>query len=314
MPPETIRAATEVGLWLLTDSGERMELEDRKVHWLASHAGEHWALVDGNQLWHQPPDGAWDRVATSNALTLRCLQPIRDGVLVGTEEAHLLRHTHEGLKPVASFEFAHGRDDWFTPWGGPPDVRSMAIDANGTVFVNVHVGGILRSADDGTRWEPTIDLDADVHEILVVPDRPIPQRRGWLLAATAGGLAVSTDSGETWSFDRGGLHAAYCRAIGLCGDMILLSASDGPHGQRSALYRRPLDGEGFERCETGLPEWFAGNIDTGCVAGSDSLGVFGTQDGRVFVSEDSGLSWQLAREGLTWVHRVLIGSGPRTSG
>lgn len=309
MSRQAIRVATDEGLWVLAEAGPRVDLEGHKVHWIEAHAGGHWALVDDHELWHQGRGGSWEQIARSDGLTLRCLLPITDGVLVGTAEAHLLRHTHEGLEPVASFEFAEGREEWFTPWGGPPDVRSMAIDASGTPFVNVHVGGILRSADDGTRWEPTIDLGADVHEVLVVPDRSEAPGGGWLLAATAVGLAVSTDSGDTWSLDRSGLHSTYCRAVAVCGDTVLVSASDGPDGERSALYRRALDGEGLERCKAGLPEWFSGNIDTGCVAASDSLAAFGTQDGRVFVSRDAGASWQSAREGLTWIHRIQLGDG-----
>lgn len=296
----TIRAATDGGLRVLAEAGDRIELEGRKVHWLEAHSGERWALVNDTELWHQASGEEWEQAASS-ALALRCLLPLEEGVLVGTEEAHLLRHGREGLEPVASFEFARGREEWFTPWGGPADVRSMALAADGIPFVNVHVGGILRSADEGTRWAPTIDLHADVHEVIVVPERP-----GWLLAATIRGLGVSQNSGESWTFDDGGLDSTYCRAVGLCGDTVLLSASNGPHGGHAALYRRALDAEGFTRCEAGLPDEFPDNIDTGCVAGSGTMAAFGTKDGRVFVSEDEGSSWRLLRDDLAYVHRVLI--------
>jgi hypothetical protein len=296
-----IRVATDEGLWVLTETGDHLELEGLKVHALEADVSGHWALVDERQLRWQPRGGDWEHVATSEALALRCLLPSEDGVLVGAEEGHLLRPGRVGLEIVTSFEFAHGRDNWWTPWGGPPDVRSMTVAADGTTFVNVHVGGILRSADDGTSWLPTIEIDADVHEVLAIQHRP-----GWLLAATAVGLATSSDSGATWTFDRGGLASTYCRAVALCGETVLLSASDGPRGGRSALYRRELDAEGFGRCEAGLSEWFDDNIDTGCVAGSTAMAVFGTKDGRVFVSSDRGLSWEPARDVLACVHRVVI--------
>jgi hypothetical protein len=33
------------------------------------------------------------------------------------------------------------------------------------LYANVHVGGILRTADGGETWTPTIDIDADVHHV-----------------------------------------------------------------------------------------------------------------------------------------------------
>ena len=58
--------------------------------------------------------------------------------------------------------FTEGRDRWYTPWGGPPDTRSMT-SADGKVYANVHVGGVVRSADAGRTWQPTaLDIDADV--------------------------------------------------------------------------------------------------------------------------------------------------------
>jgi photosystem II stability/assembly factor-like uncharacterized protein len=309
-----IRIATDDGLWALCETGDHRDLEGHRVRDLAAHADEHWAILDERQLWHRAAGGEWERVATSDELELTCVLPYEGGALIGTEEAHLLfhgplRYGRDALQAVAGFDYAVGRDDWYTPWGGPPDVRSMALAPDGTVFANVHVGGILRAGREGIRWLPTIDQDADVHEVLALPDRP-----GWLVAACADGLAVSDDGGGTWSFHTAGLESSYARAIALAGDTILMSASDGPSGERSALYRRPLDdtpeasdpAQIFERCRAGLPEWFEDNIDTRCVAGSGAMAAFGTEDGRVFVSKDGGTTWEPARDVLAPVRRVLL--------
>jgi hypothetical protein len=52
-------------------------------------------------------------------------------------------------------------------------------------------------------------------------------------------------------------------------------------------------GGGFERCRSGLPEWFEDNIDTYCLdaLNDGSYAAFGTTDGRVCGSEDGGLTW-----------------------
>ncbi|HEX2031316.1 MAG TPA: hypothetical protein VHL78_07960, partial [Actinomycetota bacterium] len=191
---------------------------------------------------------------------------------------------------------------WHTPWRGPPDTRSLSAGPDGTLYANVHVGGILRS-QDGESWTPTIDIDADVHQVLAHPDRP-----DTVLAACAWGLAVSRDRGATWSIEYDGLHGRYCRAVAVAGDAVLVSASTGPFTDRAAVYRRALDADRpFERCSDGLPEWFPANIDSHCLAASGDTVAFGTGDGRVFRSDDRGRIWEEAASGLPPVRAVVFG-------
>ena len=205
---------------------------------------------------------------------------------------------HARVGQPVGFERAPGRGDWFTPWGGPPAVRTIAAGAEGELYVNVHVGGILRSDDEGASWRPTIDIRSDVHQVLAVPGRP-----GLVLAATGVGTATSEDGGASWSFAHGGLAGRYCRAVALAGDTVLLSASAGPRGGEAAVYRRPLGADGpFQRCTDG----FERNIDTGCLAADGELAAFGTEDGRVFVSRDAGASWTLEASGLPAVQALVV--------
>jgi hypothetical protein len=151
-----------------------------------------------------------------------------------------------------------------------------------------------------------VDIHSDVHEVRTVEDRP-----GLVLAAAAVGPMISTDVGASWSVEPAGLHQTYCRAVALSGDTLLVTASDGPFGDRAAVYRRPLDGgQAFEKCRRGLPEWFPGNIDTGCLAATPELAAFGTEGGEVFVSDDAGASWELAASGLPPVRAVAIVETP----
>ena len=157
--------------------------------------------------------------------------------------------------PVGGFDMVEGREAWHTPWGGPADVRSMAL-GDDAVYVNVHVGGILASPDGGVTWSPTdLDIDTDVHQVFAVEHRV-------LAALGHSGLASSSDGGRSWTVTTDGLHASYCRAVAASDDRVLLSASSGPRTRHAALYRGRLGGDTFERCEKGLPEWFADNIDT----------------------------------------------------
>jgi hypothetical protein len=265
---------------------------------LAAGANQRWALVGQGDLLRSD-DGAWERVASVEGYRGRCVLPTDEALLVGTSEAHLYRLSRDALELADGFEEVDGREDWYTPWGGPPDTRSMAVDPAGTVFVNVHVGGIVRTRD-GTTWEPTIDIDADVHQVAAAPD-------GTILAACARGLAASEDRGETWEISDDGLHGSYCRAVAVAADTLLVTASTGPFSEQAAVYRRSLrGGEPFERCGGGLPEWFPSNIDTHCLGARDALVAFGTDQGEVWVSEDEGRTWTKAADDIPAVTAVLV--------
>ncbi|HEX2026485.1 MAG TPA: sialidase family protein [Nitriliruptorales bacterium] len=281
----------------LTVVGSGHELDGREVSGLAPGPHGWWAVVDGT-LWHGEPGQGWEEVAGLADQPVRCVLAAGGQVLVGTAGAGLHRLEDGGLAPVVGFEQAPTRERWHTPWGGPPDTRSLA-SADGAWYVNVHVGGILRSHDGGATWQPTIDLHTDVHQVEVSD--------GEVLAATGvEGLAVSRDRGATWTTHTHGLHASYARAVATADGTVLLSASTGPGGGRGALYRRPLAGdEPFVRCDAG-PGWFSGNIDTHCLAATHATVAFGTATGDVFVSEDGGVRWQPAAAGLARVRCVAV--------
>jgi hypothetical protein len=273
----------------------------REVAALAVREGAAWAVAGRNAIVRREPDGTWTDVARSE-LEIVCLADTSHGVLAGTEEAHLLQLVGDDgtLAPVEAFETVEGRETWFTPWGGPPAVRSIAQDLAGRLHANVHVGGIPRSVDAGASWTPTIDIDADVHQVLAHPTQP-----DVVLAAGAVGLAVSVNGGSDWRIEREGLHATYARAVAVAGAWVLLSVSNGPRGGRGAVYRTaPEPGSTFERCTEGLPEWFDGNIDSGWLDARGSEVAFGTGDGEVFVSDDAGGRWTRAATDLPSIRAV----------
>jgi len=274
---------TNDGIVTATDAPR--ELAGHEVTGLVARDGELWALLDRRTVWR----GA--DLASADDASATCLLPTAGGVFAGTAGAHLLHATDGRLEMVDAFEDVEGRDAWHTPWGAPADTRSLAAGPDGALYVNVHVGGIVRSIDGGTSWTPTIDIESDVHQVIAGPEA------GVVLAAAAVGVAISRDGGDTWKVDTDGLHSTYCRSIALAGDILLVGASEGPDSRRAAVYRRPLTGDGpFERCEKGLPEWFEGNVDTHRLAAAGDTIAFATEDDRVFLSEDAGASWdELAR-------------------
>jgi hypothetical protein len=256
-----------------------------------------WAIVEASELWHQP-DTEWVHVDDVEGLRATCIA-FTWTTHVGTSEAHLLRLIDGALERDDAFERAEGRTAWYTPWGGPPDTRSFS-EWGDDVYVNVHVGGILRSDDRGATWTPTIDIDADVHQVATA--------EGLVLAACAGGIAQSTDRGATWTWRTDGLEAPYSRAVVVLGDEILVSASRGPRGGQAAVYRGGLAGGRFERLTSGLPDWFDDNIDTYVLdtPPDGPVAAFGTSDGRLFASDDRGATWGEIASGLPSIRRVLV--------
>jgi hypothetical protein len=262
--------------------------------------GEVRVVVDRHSIVGRDASGTWPELARSDDLAIDCLLPTPNGLWAGTDEAHLLRLSDDGsFEQDKAFDAVESRDAWYTPWGGPPAVRSMALDLAGRIHANVHVGGIPRSVDGGASWGPTIEIDADVHQVIAHPSKP-----DVVLAAGAVGLAISENGGTSWRIQGDGLHSRYARAVAVAGDTILLTSATGPHGGRGAVYRIPLEGIAFEKCEDGLPEWFDGNIDSGWLVADGATVAFGTSDGDVFVSEDEGGTWGRAAEGLPQI-RVL---------
>lgn len=279
------------GLLVGTDDGlfdvDRSRLLDGRVNALSRDG---WAVVDATRVLRETAPRTWDeagRLADSNRTAHRPVLPRGDHALVGNGDG-LLRVAEGETAPIASFAAIAGRDDWHAVGSARPYVRSLTATVDGVILANVHVGGIPRSTDDGASWQPTIDVDADVHQVRAHPERP-----GLVLAAAAVGLAISRDGGASWTVHTDGLHASYCRAVTTTGDTVLVTASTGPFTDRSAVYRRAIDDDAapFEQ----VSEWLPHNIDTECLASSDGDEVaFGGTDGRLHLSPDGGATWSVA--------------------
>jgi photosystem II stability/assembly factor-like uncharacterized protein len=204
-------------------------------------------------------------------------------VFVGGDDAGLWQLRGAELEPVASFRDAPTRAEWYTPWGGPPSVLSMASH-DGDLYVGVHVGGILRSSDGGATWTDTIDLHVDVHQVVVDP------RDGSVWAATGEqALAHSTDRGESWQFHTDGLHATYSLVLAITSAGVLAGASSGHAGRDGAVYL--FDGTTFAPVD-GLPDRLGGAIGPREIVGDGDRAALVAPGGAISVSDDGGRHWQ----------------------
>ena len=244
--PTILVSTWDDGLFALTGDRCTQEIANQPVRGLAPDGrGGTLAIVGRHSLRRREPTGQWATVATSE-LELSCCMAVKDAIYVGTDDARMLRLSHRGgvLDPIDGFDSVAVRDTWFAGSAivngqrlGPPlGIRSVAATSNGSIlFANVHVGGIPRSMDGGRTWQPTIDINSDVHEVRAHQANP-----DVVAAAAAIGLCVSRDSGTTWIIEREGLHAPHCSAVAFSGDDIFFSASTDPFAAQGRIYRRPV--------------------------------------------------------------------------
>ena len=314
MTKPTILVATwGDGLFAVTGDGRRQEIADLSVRGLAPDGrGGTLAIVGGHSLRRRAPSGQWVTVATSE-FELSCCMAVRDTIYVGTDDARMLRLSDRraGLEPIDGFNNVAGRDAWFAGSAivngqrlGPPlGIRSVAANSNRSVlFANVHVGGIPRSMDGGRSWQPTIDINNDVHEVCAHPTSP-----DIVVAASAVGLCISRDAGAMWIIERDGLHASYCSAVAFSGDNTFVSASTDHFASQGRIYRRPIKPDGpMVAVEGGMPAWTEGIVDTGCIATSGSSIAVVDRAGNFYGSDDFGLAWSCRFALLPTPSGVLI--------
>jgi hypothetical protein len=311
--PTILVATWGDGLFAITGDGCRQEIANQPVRGIAPDGrGGALAIVSGNSLLRRAPSGEWATVATSE-FALSCCMAVRDTIYVGTDDARMLRLSGESgaLDSIDGFDSVAGRDAWFAGSAivngqrvGPPlGIRSVAANPNGSIlFANVHVGGIPRSMDGGVSWQPTIDVNSDVHEVCGHHAEP-----GIVVAAAAVGLCISRDSGATWTIEREGLHAPHCSAVAISGDDILFSAAKDPFAAEGRIYRRSLKPDGsLVAVEGGMRMWTEGIVDTGCIAANGSSVVVADKAGNLYGSDDFGRAWSLRSTGLPTPSGVLI--------
>ena len=295
---------TESGL-LGSDGRPAMDfpVQDRRV--TAGHVRSRRlaVCVDYQDVWTFG-DGAWTKTAESD-VRMNCLAWTRNGrLLAGTEAARLGWVADGGIDFIESFDAIPERPEWNTPWGGPPDTRSLAVAADGTLYADIHVGWVTRSVDGGATWQCLRSgLEKDVHQV-----GTHPQDAAIVYAATARGFHISFDRGESFSARPGAMPYFYQRACASFPDkpVCLASTSRGPHGQADALlYRSGNWGESWDPA-IGLPKGVCRNIDTFQLVTLEDDRAFVLVENRdLYSSADAGESWSLRCAGLPRTYALL---------
>lgn len=289
-----ITVATEHGLRVAGQSADPLHGAD--VTALAPGRAGLWALVANREI-HRIARGEAEHVATLDGPTAYCIADNSGTLFIGTAESGLFKLEGSALSRVAAFDDAPGRSDWYQPPGHRPATTWSLASGPGQLYVNVHVGGVLRSRDGGASFAQTIDVDLDVHEVALGPD-------GRLWAATGkNGLAESRDCGVNWSFHVAGLPAKYLTCVAPADDSVMVAASSGFGAGDDAVYR--FDGKKFARCDYGLPDKF-GHLNARQIVARGRQAAVAAGDGNLYATDDCGHSWRVAMEGLADVRAIAF--------
>ena len=309
--PLVLVATWRDGLFVLAGETLDQEIHNQSVRALApAGGGAALAIVNGHSLQRRAADGVWSEITTTE-LDLACCVAVGDVIYVGTDDARVLRVSADRrLEQLRGFDAVAGRETWYAGSAvingrrvGPPlGIRSITATPDGVLLANVHVGGVPRSTDGGVTWQPTIDVDSDVHEVRAHPSRP-----GVVMAAAAIGLCASRDGGLRWDVEQEGLHASYCSAVAFAGDDVLVSVSVDHFAAQGAIYRRRVDGhDSLVAGGDGLPAWTDGIVDTGCIGAGGSAVALADRKGNLYVSTDTGRSWSRRARELPLPSSVLV--------
>ena len=324
-----ILLATPGGIRGLDHDGQDLfhVLDDRDFSHLHRCAdGRLLAVADETEILALAPGDAparrdaWTVLGSLPDGRANCLAELAGRLYVGAADARLWVMPADGGEPerVESFDLISSRDTWDTPWGGPPDVRSLAVisGAKPAIYADIHVGGIVRSFDLGKTWtQAPGSLHRDVHRLSTHPLRP-----DMVLAATAQGCFISHDRGETWDQHLSPFEPRrYQRCVVADGSdprLILCTASLGPHprgetGCEGMIFRSEDLGGTWQAAHGGLPDHFQSTIDTHMLAASPTGGgvfAFHDDDHSLWLSDDGARTWrEVAR--LPDVRAVVLANG-----
>lgn len=259
--------------------------------------------LDGGETWAPASDGIPHERVLSLAISPSHRTNGVNAVFAGTEPSNLYRSEDDGrtwqefpelpkLPSAPSWSFpprpwtSHVR--WIAPHHDNPDL----------LFVGIELGGVMRSTDGGATWEDRKPNSYhDAHVVLTHP-----RATGRVYEAAGGGVALSSDTGESWRQVDDGMDRHYVWGLAVDPadpDLWYVSASHSAryaHGRegdaRAHLYRKRGDAP-WQRLTLDQP-----NPNPSMPYAlltprrRPNTLVAGMHNGRILHSEDAGDSWR----------------------
>ena len=322
------------------DRGERPRV------W-AGAASMHWGAVmastdDWGHTWDEPQEQNIKFPAASG-LELKQIWQIAPGredepgtLYCGVEPAALFRSTDLGKSwSVVRGLLDHPHRERWTPGGGGLCLHTILRDPGNAdrMWIAISSGGVYRTDDGGRTWaarnkgiraefmpDKYPEFGQCVHKVVQHGSRP--ER---LFAQNHWGLYRSDDAGDSWKDIAHGVPSDFGFAmaahphdpdtvyiIPIESDTVRVAPE-----RKLRVYRTRNAGRSWEGLTRGLPQRHVFDIVLRDGLATDSLdpaGVyFGTRNGKLYASKDSGRSWHLAIDGLpsiTCVRAAVIADTP----
>lgn len=275
---------------------------DPKRAYLAAYEAGVYRTDDLGVTWRR-----LDRYPTTHAHSLAVHPSNADLLYVGSEPASVFVSTDGGetWDECSTFRDVPEAGEWSFHWEGRHghvrDLRMAAHDPN-IIFAGIEVGGVIRSTDGGRNWEQLTGPDPDVHTIQIDSAHP-----GTVLVATAAGPYRSDDNGDSWEYVDNGLERSHTIPLAMSPDdpeRILVGAASSARRQDAEPYLSTNGGRAWRRLEG------VGSSDDMVIAWAwdpAHLGrvYAGTDNGKLYSSNDHGESWSLLDVALP---RVAVGA------
>ena len=253
-----------------------------------------------------------------------------------TDYAHsVLAHPMEaetvyvGSEPAAIFRSSDGGNTWeefggfravpeSSEWGfhaptRDSHVRDLRVAPNDPrcLYAGIEVGGMVCSHDGGASWRQLPGLDADIHCVHLSGARPRS-----VYVATARAPYRSDDEGGQWELINAGLDRRYTLHIAAApddADLVLVTVSENSRRGNPQFYRSTDGGRSWTLVEgVGQGE----NAEDMVVAfdwdpQQPEQVYAGTDGGKLFRSEDRGVTWQQLPVALSTVAvgALVVGAG-----
>jgi photosystem II stability/assembly factor-like uncharacterized protein len=259
--------------------------------------------LDGGETWTSLEDGIPHKRIPSITISPSHSENGLPVVYAGTEPSNLYRSEDDGETWT---EFPRLAELPSAPtWSFPPrpwtsHVRCITLshhDPN-LIFAGIELGGVMRSLDAGETWEDR--KPGSQHDSHAIAMHPVDPTR--VYEAAGGGIAVSTDGGDTWRGADEGMDRHYCWALAVDPVDPNLWYVSATHGARYAhredgnsagqIYRRDHSDEWKALTINGETE--SHNMPYALLVPRHSPGTLlaGYRDGELMYSEDKGNNWR----------------------
>lgn len=271
------------------------------------YAGMHdhgvYRTLDAGETWEFVGEGIPHKRTPSIAISAVHREHGRSVVYAGTEPSNLYRSEDDGR---TWREFPRLPELPSAPtWSFPPrpwthHTRWVALHQHDPqlIFVGIELGGVMRSRDGGEIWEDR--KPGSQHDSHAIATHPVDPAR--IYEAAGGGVAASTDGGDSWfPLDQGmDRHYSWGLAVDPANpDLWYVSASfSASYAHRSngdaraVLYRKRGDAP-WQPLNGALPQPLP-YMPYALLTLRERPGVLvvGMQHGAIMLSEDEGDTWR----------------------